>query len=174
MQLFTENTITPILPLLRQREPGMLRSVARLWGVVFVANLVGTFLAALIPMVLPMGSPELMTALMDISKHFAERGYTHTFFSAIPAGFMIAALVWMLPGSKGFELWTIVVMTFAIGVTDTSHVIVGSAELFAVVLSGDSGILEALARLLLAGAGNILGGSGLFAVLAYAQVSEEI
>ena len=174
LQLFTENTITPILPLLRQREQGMFRCVARLWAVVLAANLVGTFLAALIPMVLPMGSPELMTALMEISTHFAERGYAHTFFSAIPAGFMVAALVWMLPASKGFEIWTIVVMTFAIGVTDTSHVVVGSVELFAVVLSGESGILEALARLLLAGAGNIVGGSGLFAVLAYAQVSEEI
>lgn len=174
LQLFTENTITPILPLLRRRESGMLRSVAQLWAVVFVANLVGTFFAALVPTIFPIGSPEITSAMMEISSDFAARGYTNTFFSAIPAGFMIAALVWMLPGSKGFEFWTIVLMTFAIGITDTSHVIVGSTELFMAVLSGDSGIAEATARLLLAGAGNILGGTGLFALLAYAQVSKEI
>ena len=174
LQLFTENTITPILPLLRQREQGMFRCVARLWAVVLAANLVGTFLAALIPTIFPIGTPELMAAMIEISNHFSEREYAHTFFSAIPAGFMVAALVWMLPGSKGFEIWTIVVMTFAIGVTDTSHVVVGSAELFTSILSGDSGIGEALVRLFLAGAGNIVGGTGLFAVLAYAQVSEEI
>lgn len=174
LQLFTENTITPILPALRQREQGMLRCVARLWAVVLVANLVGTFLAALIPTIFPIGTPELMKAMIEISNHFSERAYAHTFFSAIPAGFMVAALVWMLPGSKGFEIWTIVVMTFAIGITDTSHVVVGSAELFTSILSGDSGIGEALMRLLLAGLGNVVGGTGLFAVLAYAQVSEEI
>ncbi len=174
LQLFTENTITPILPALQNREAGTFRCVARLWIVVLLANMVGTFLAAVMPLLFPVGSPELMTAVIDISKDFAEREYSHVFFSAIPAGFMVAAMVWMLPGSKGFEIWTIVIMTFAIGVTETSHVIVGSTELFVSVLNGDAQVGESLIRLLLAGAGNILGGTGLFAVLAYAQVSEEI
>jgi formate/nitrite transporter FocA (FNT family) len=38
-QLFTENTLTPVLPLLR--DWGKLPNVLRLWGVVLVANLIG-------------------------------------------------------------------------------------------------------------------------------------
>jgi len=174
LQLFTENTITPILPALKNREATMLWGVARLWGIVLLANLAGTFLAAAIPTVVPTVGAEHYAAMLDISRHFSERGYSSVFFSAIPAGFMVAAMVWMLPNSKNFEFWTISVVTFAIAITDTSHVIVGSTELFLVLLNGESSLPEAGARLFLAGAGNILGGTALFAVLAYGQVSEEI
>ncbi|MFK8079026.1 MAG: formate/nitrite transporter family protein [Granulosicoccus sp.] len=174
LQLFTENTITPILPALKHRQASMLWSVARLWGIVLVANLSGTFLAALIPTYVPTVGAELYAAMLDISHHFSERAYSSVFFSAIPAGFMVAAMVWMLPNSKNFEFWTISAVTFAIAITDTSHVIVGSTELFLVLLNGESSLPEAATRLFLAGAGNIFGGSALFAVLAYGQVSEEI
>jgi len=174
LQLFTENTITPILPALKHRKATMVWSVARLWGIVLVANLTGTFLAAFIPTYFPTVGADHYAAMLDISLHFSERAYSSVFFSAIPAGFMVAAMVWMLPSSKHFEFWTISVVTFAIAITDTSHVIVGSTELFLVLLNGESSLTEAGARLLLAGAGNIFGGTALFAVLAYGQVSEEI
>ena len=45
-QLFTENTLTVILPLLRRRRADVLRNVARLWLVVLTANLVGAFVFA--------------------------------------------------------------------------------------------------------------------------------
>ena len=40
-QLFTENTLTPIIPLLERRDKETLFLVLRLWGVVLVANLMG-------------------------------------------------------------------------------------------------------------------------------------
>jgi len=40
-QLFTENTLTPILPLLHRKSWRSLGNVLRLWGIVLVANLVG-------------------------------------------------------------------------------------------------------------------------------------
>lgn len=174
LQLFTENTITPILPALKYRQFSMVQSVARLWSIVFIANLCGTFVAAAIPTYTPMVGADHYVAMLDISLHFAERPYASVFFSAIPAGFMVAMMVWMLPSSKNFEFWTISAVTFAIAVTDTSHVIVGSTELFLVLLNGESTVPAALARLLLAAVGNIAGGTILFAVLAYAQVSDEI
>jgi formate/nitrite transporter FocA (FNT family) len=45
MQLFTENTITTVLPTLRRRDLRTLGLTARLWSLVFVANLVGACLA---------------------------------------------------------------------------------------------------------------------------------
>ena len=83
-------------------------------------------------------------------------------------------MVWMLKSSKGFEFWTITVITFSIALADTSHVIVGSTELFMVLLNGESDFMSATLRLLLTAAGNIIGGTVLFAGLAYAQVSDEL
>lgn len=96
------------------------------------------------------------------------------FFTAVPAGFLVAAMVWMLPSSNGFEFWTILAMTYAIAVADTSHSIVGSTELFTVMLHGKMTVLGGIAQLFPTGLGNILGGTGLFALLAYAQVKQEI
>ena len=43
-QLFTENTLTVMLPLLRRKDPRTLANVGRLWAVVLAANLIGAFL----------------------------------------------------------------------------------------------------------------------------------
>ena len=174
LQLFTENTITPILPALSQRSTVMMWRVVRLWSIVFVANLIGTFIAAIAPLLVPVFTSEHVSAMLDISMHFAERPLFEVFVSAIPAGFLVAVMVWMLPSSKHFEIWTITLMTFTIAILDTSHVIVGSAELFMVWIDGQSSFTEIVPRLFLAAAGNVIGGTVLFAGLAYAQVSAEI
>lgn len=174
MQLFTENTITPVLPVLRNRSAAAFKCIGRLWVVVLVANLIGTFLAVAFPYFLPLASDEQNKAMLEISTHFAHRAPVDTFFTAIPAGFLVAAMVWMMPSSKGFEALTIILMTFAIAVADTSHVVVGSAEIWNAMLYGEIGFFGGILQIALAGAGNIIGGSCLFAVLAYAQVSEEI
>ncbi|WP_417513429.1 formate/nitrite transporter family protein [Minwuia sp.] len=174
LQLFTENTITPVLPALRERTFDAFYCVARLWTVVFAGNLVGTFCAAALPVIFPVASDVQMAAVLDISRHFADRSLSHSFFSAIPAGFLVAAMVWMMPSSKGFEIWTIIVITYVIAVADTSHVIVGSTELFTVLLHGEMTITDLALQIVVTGIGNIVGGTGLFAILAYAQVSEEL
>jgi formate-nitrite transporter family protein len=46
-QLFTENTLTVVLPLLLRKDLSTLLRMLRLWVVVLGANLVGTFLFAL-------------------------------------------------------------------------------------------------------------------------------
>ena len=43
-QLFTKNTLTVILPLLRMKKLAVLANVGRLWIVVLVTNLVGAYL----------------------------------------------------------------------------------------------------------------------------------
>jgi formate/nitrite transporter FocA (FNT family) len=48
MQLFTENTLTVILPLLRRRDIHTLRNVLRLWSAVLAANVVGALAFAFV------------------------------------------------------------------------------------------------------------------------------
>src|SRR4051812_42738498 len=47
-QLFTENTLTPMLPLLQRRDGKTFMNVMRLWGIVLLANLLGAAAIALV------------------------------------------------------------------------------------------------------------------------------
>ena len=73
------------------------------------------------------------------------------------------------------EVLMIVIITYIIGLGGMSHVVAGSTELFVLVLSGELGLASAvIGGILPAFAGNVLGGTGIFAALTYAQVREEI
>ena len=47
-QLFTENTLTPILPFLQRKAKATAANVLRLWSIVLVANLIGAMAVALV------------------------------------------------------------------------------------------------------------------------------
>lgn len=175
MQLFTENTITPVLPIMADFSRRSLLSMMRLWGVVLGANLAGTFTAAVFATLVGVATAEQLTAFYEISRHAVLSGTPiATLLLAIPAGFYVAALVWMLPSSKGFEVWIIIIMTYLIAIGGFSHVIVGSVEAFLLLLDGQAGVVQVLGFLLPALVGNIIGGTALFSLLAYGQVREEI
>jgi formate/nitrite transporter FocA (FNT family) len=176
MQLFTENTITPILPLLLAPTRSNVAKTARLWGIVFTANLVGCAAAALVLVhghILPGVRFE---GILAVARHYAEADAFEHFAWGIPAGFLIAALVWILPRMKSAgEVLMIVIVTYMIGLGGMSHVVAGSTELFILVARGELGIGAAVFNgVLPALAGNVLGGTGIFAALTYAQVREEI
>jgi len=176
MQLFTENTITPILPLFLSPTGSNFAQTARLWGIVLLANLVGCLVAALVLVhghILP--DPRF-EGILAISQHYAEATPFEHFAWGIPAGFLIAALVWILPRMEhAGEVLMIVILTYIIGLGGMSHVIAGSTELLVLVVKGELGIVPAVfGGMLPAFAGNVLGGTGIFAALTYAQVREEI
>lgn len=174
-QLFTENTITPILPLVADFNRRTLWCVARLWGVVFAANMVGTFVFALFNALLPGTIPNVMDAMLEISRHALDKSWFDQFVRAIGAGFLVAVIVWLIPSAEGNKLHVIVIFTYLIAIADFGHIIAGSVEGFLLVLTGNLGVLEMVWRFTLPVLlGNILGGTALFALLAYAQVKEEI
>lgn len=176
MQLFTENTITPVLPIMANFSSRSLVVMLRLWAVVLVANFTGTFVAATFAAFVGVATAEQLTAFHEISRHaILSATPLHTLLLAIPAGFYVAALVWMLPSSKGFEVWIIIIMTYLIAIGGFAHVIVGSFEAFLLLLDGQVGVIRAFGGYLLpALVGNIIGGTALFSLLAYAQVRDEI
>jgi formate/nitrite transporter FocA (FNT family) len=47
-QLFTESTLTAMLPVLYRRDRASVAGLARVWGVVFVANIIGTIIFAFV------------------------------------------------------------------------------------------------------------------------------
>lgn len=175
LQLFTENTVTAVLPTLADPCRRTILGTTRLWSTVFLANMVGTLLAAVFWTYSGAMSPDVSATALELSRHVAGWSAGETFVRALPAGFLIAALVWMMPSSEGSEFWVILFFTYLIALGDFAHVVVGSAELFMVALSGEQGILKLIGvNLLPALAGNIIGGAGLFAILAWGQVHEEM
>lgn len=115
MQLFTENTLTTVLPLLSTPTLRAFGLTARLWAVVFAANVLGGGLAAV-------------------------------------------------------GVWNSGILEGHFG-----HVIAGSIELQFSLLAGDTTWTHGLFGFLLpVFLGNVVGGTGLFALLSYGQVAHEL
>ena len=174
-QLFTENTLTAVLPVVTHRRAIWLFKMLRLWLIVLAANLVGCFLFALAFSKLGMVSTDIEREMAAIVAHMMENTRAEMFVKGIGAGWIIAALVWMLPSSEGAEFSVILLMTYIIALCGFTHIIAGSAEALYGWLEGMH-TLEAAALdfFLPTLAGNVFGGTALFALLSYAQVREEI
>jgi formate/nitrite transporter FocA (FNT family) len=174
-QLFTENTITVVLPVMACFTLRNLGRLARMWGIVLAANLAGTLVAALFCTLTPVISPELRESMIGISRGILEYGWIELFFRGIGAGFLIAAMVWLIPGAATAQFCVVVLMTYLISIGNFAHVIAGSMEAFMLVVSRETELWRIvqnfLAPVLL---GNIAGGTALFAVISYAQVMNEI
>ena len=171
-QLFTENTLTPIVPLLAEKTRAVLRNVGRLWSTVLVANLIGALLFALALGRLAVVEPETHRALSDLSKEAMRFGFWTTMLHAVYAGWLIALMVWMLPGAESSKVAVIVLMTWLIGVGGFAHVIAGASEVFYAAVRQEASWSDALFGYILpALIGNILGGVTLVAALNHAQAT---
>jgi formate/nitrite transporter FocA (FNT family) len=174
-QLFTENTITVVLPVMAAPSLRSLRDLGRMWGVVLVANLVGTFCAALICTYTPVLTPELHDGMVAISRQIMGHGWIELVFKGAAAGFLVAAMVWLLPGAEYAQFHVVVLMTYLIAAGGFMHIVAGSVEAFLLTLNGTLGAWPLIADFLVPVLiGNVIGGTALFALIAYAQVMKEI
>jgi formate/nitrite transporter FocA (FNT family) len=174
-QLFTENTITVVLPVIANPTLHNVVRMSRMWSIVLLANLAGTLFAALFCTLTPVVTPDLRQAMLDISHHVLGHGWWQMFFSGISAGFLVAAMVWLIPSAEGAQFHVITLMSYLIAAGGFMHIVAGSMEAFMLVVDGQwspvSMAVDFIVPVLL---GNIVGGSALFAVLSYAQVMKEI
>ncbi|MBS0245760.1 MAG: formate/nitrite transporter family protein [Proteobacteria bacterium] len=174
-QLFTESTITVVLPVLKDLSPAMLWRMGRLWAIVLAANLVGTLFAALFCSFTPVLTPELYGGMIAVSRSLLDIDVPRMFFAGIASGFLIAAMVWMIPSAESAKFIVITLMTYLIAAGGFTHVIAGSFEAYLLVVAGDWIWWQAIVQFLMPVlAGNVVGGTALFAVLSYAQVKDEI
>ncbi|WP_052161282.1 formate/nitrite transporter family protein [Hoeflea sp. BAL378] len=175
MQLFTENTIMTVLPVVAKPSRRRFARLARLWGLVLLANLIGCFIAAITIAhghVLP---EAFLPAFDGLAHHAMAIPAMEGFARAIPAGILIAALVWMLPQAEGSSFWLITLFTWLIGVCGFTHIVAGSVEMAWMLVTGQIGVTQGLTGFFLPVlAGNVVGGTLIFTFLAWAQVHQEI
>jgi formate/nitrite transporter FocA (FNT family) len=175
MQLFTENTITTVLPVIANPTRSNGVSMARLWVVVLAANMVGAFLAAAFLGLTEVLDPALRGVIGDLSRHATGMGAYESFLRAIPAGVLIATVVWLMPSATGNAFFIVLAFTWLIAVGDFSHVIAGSVEMAFLMLRGELGATPAIFEFFLPVlAGNIIGGTMIFTLLAWGQVRHEV
>ncbi|HEX2566923.1 MAG TPA: formate/nitrite transporter family protein [Burkholderiales bacterium] len=174
-QLFTENTITVILPVMAEPSARKFGRAARMWAIVLAANLAGTLLAALFINFTPVVEREAHDAMLAISRQGLDHPWLALGFRGITAGFLMAAMVWLIPASESAQFHVIAIMTYLIGVSGSAHVVAGSVEAFLLVFNGELGVLQMIGNFFLPVLfGNIVGGTVLFALISYAQVMKEI
>lgn len=175
LQLFTENTITPVLPICHAPTRRNFLALARNWSVVLTANLVGVTIFAAFLMWLPAISHEMREAVVDLGRHSVDGGFFVTMTKGVGAGFLVAALVWVNANSRGASLAAVFVITYVIALCEFSHVIAGTMEIAALVMVDNISLSGAVFGFFLpALIGNVIGGTVLFAFISYGQVYQEI
>lgn len=174
-QLFTENTITVVLPVMADPTRANFTSAARMWAIVLVANLFGTLCAALFSIHAPAIGPELRASMLELSREAMAHDWMEMAFRGVTSGFLMAVMVWLIPGAGAAQFHTVAIITYLIGVGGFAHIISGSVYAFLLMANGELGFLAMLGGFTLPVlVGNVIGGTALFALLSHAQVMEEI
>ena len=174
LQLFTENTITTVFPFLANPKYAIFIATLRLWSIVLLANVVGAFAAAFV-MHTGAISEEFRPAIQSLSEHATGKGAWESFLRGIPAGILVAAMVWSMPQANTGRFFVILAFTWLIAAGDFTHIIAGSVEMAYLVTGGDLSAGPALFDFFLPVlAGNIFGGTAVFTMIAYGQVVDEI
>ncbi|EIC84857.1 formate/nitrite transporter family protein [Serratia sp. M24T3] len=174
-QLFTENTVTAVLPVMHKPTLKNFGILFRLWGVVLAGNIVGAALASLAFIYLPLFEPSVMQAFKTISMEVMAKDPAQMFVGGVVSGWLIATMVWMLPSAGAAKIWVILLMTYLVSIGNLTHIVVGSVEVLYLVLSGAIPWYQFLWPFALPTlAGNIIGGTFIFALISHAQIRNDL
>ena len=174
-QLFTENTVTAVLPVMQNPTLGNFGLLLRLWGVVLLGNIIGTGIAAWAFEYMPIFDEPTRDAFVKIGMDVMKNTPAEMFANAIISGWIIATMVWMFPSAGSAKIVVIILMTWLIALADTTHIVVGTVEILYLVFNGTlhwSDFFWPFALPTLAG--NICGGTFIFALLSHAQIRNDM
>jgi formate/nitrite transporter FocA (FNT family) len=169
-QLYTENTLTVILPFLVEKRAAILANIARLWSVVLLANLAGAFAFAFVMARTNAVSPGVNVAMQKLAEEVLRHDFGTVVLRGIFAGWLIALMVWLLPFAEQFRVVVIILLTYLVGIGEFPHIVAGAVDVFYLVAGGSAGFGEVLLRFVIPTLiGNTLGGVTLVALLGHLQ-----
>jgi formate/nitrite transporter FocA (FNT family) len=174
-QLFTETTLTALIPALTRRNLRTVLATLRVWVIVLTANIAATWIFAGIaaqPGIFPEPTIQAMTELAA----FAVGGsFWHTVMAGGSAGWLIGLMVWLLPSAQGSRALIIILLTYVIAICQFPHIIAGSVEAAFGVFTGHATIGDYVIRFLIPTfLGNVAGGTILAALLNHAPLATEL
>lgn len=174
-QLFTETTLTAVIPALTRRDAHTVLRALRVWAIVLTANILSTWIFAGI-LALPGVFPEPVTsAIMQLSKHTTDSPFWHTVMTGGCAGWLIGLMVWLLPASRANQPLVIILLTYIIAIGQFPHIIAGSVEAAYAVVAGRASFGDYLFHFLVPTfIGNSTGGTILAALLNHAPIMDKL
>jgi formate/nitrite transporter FocA (FNT family) len=174
-QLFTESTLTAMLPVITRRDMKTAAAALRLWVIVLAANLLGTWLFAVLVHVHGVFPDDVTEAMTTLARQAIPPAFGATLLRAFFAGWLIALMVWILPSAQSARLLTVIIITYVVALGHLSHIIAGSTEAAYDVLSGQATLAAYLSHFLLPTlCGNIIGGVVMVSVLNHGSIAPEI
>lgn len=169
-QLYTENTLTVILPFLMRRKLSVLGNIARLWTVVLLTNLAGALAFAVVMARTTAVSPEVREAMRHLGADALQHDFATTMLRGVFAGWLIALMVWLLPFAEQLRVVVIIVIAYLVGIAELPHIVAGAADVFFVAADGTRAWGEVIGRFVIPTLlGNTLGGVTLVALLGHLQ-----
>ena len=174
-QLFTESTLSAVLPVLTRRDMRTLLKTFRLWAIVLLFNLIGTIVFAGILQIRGVFPANVVDSLGTLAHMPLSASFGVTVVRAVFAGWLIALMVWLLPSARSARFLTILLITYTVAVSKLSHVIAGSVEASYAVMIGTATVRDYLLVFLAPTfIGNMIGGVSLVAIINHAAIAPEI
>ncbi len=171
-ELFTEHTALATLPVLNGNAT--LGDLARLWGLVYAANLLGATIFAVLATVI---GPSLGVidplAFGWIAHHVVDHPWWVILLSAVLAGWMMGLLSWLVAAGRDTisQIFLVWLVTTAIGFGKLHHSIVGTVEVLAGLFAGQDITIADFGHFLLwTTIGNSIGGVVFVALIKYGHV----
>jgi formate/nitrite transporter FocA (FNT family) len=175
-ELFTENTLVPVIPFLERRDSETFRRLIRVWGLLLAGNLLGALIFGFALARSSVVEPSVAAELLRISREATTGGFGTVLYSAVFGGWLIALLAWLLASTRSTtaQILLIWLCTFPIAALKFRHSIAGSVEAFYLAWLGDASWGPMLGEFVTpAVIGNAIGGVLLVGLLNYTQVAAE-
>ncbi len=170
-QLFTTNTVTPVVVVLDE-DRSQLWNMLRMWGILFVTNVLGALVFAFAVTHTEILPASALSVLLEEAAHKMENGFLALLVKGVIGGWLVAFVVWLVASARDTtsQLLLIWAPVFLIPATGLVHCIAGSSELMISVFGGETSWGEFLVGFLLpATLGNAIGGVILVTLLNYGQ-----
>jgi formate/nitrite transporter FocA (FNT family) len=173
-QLFTENTLYPVMLALGDRRT-YLRPTARLWAIVMLGNLLGALLFALVVAESPALPGPVAAKIGALGDEAVARSFATTFWAAVLAGWVLALVAWLVEAADAAIGIVVVVwsLTLVVGLAHLDHSIATAIPAWSAVFRGDAGLGAAIGWQATTTLGNAVGGVFIVALLNYGQVRSQ-
>ena len=170
-QLFTTNTVTPVVVVLDE-DRSQLWNMLRMWGILFVSNVLGALAFAFAVTHTEILPASALNVLLEEAAQKMENGFWEVAVKGVVGGWLVAFVVWLVASGRDTisQLILIWAPVFLIPATGLVHCIAGSTEMMISVFGGQTSWGEYLVGFLVpATLGNAVGGVILVTMLNYGQ-----
>lgn len=171
-ELFTEHTTLAIMPVIDGKAS--LKSLGRLWVLVYAGNIIGGLLfTGLAVVLMPSIGVVDPSVFGTISHKLVSHGFYGMFVGGIFAGWLMGLLAWLLTSARSItgKVFLVWMVAATIGMLHLPHSIAGNVEvLFGLLSSSSVTIADYVSFLFLATIGNALGGTIFVGLVKYGHV----